>query len=703
MPFSGCVGTASADQGFTVSGSNLTANITVTAPTGFEVAKAPGFEFGPSVTLNRSGTNVPVTTVYIRMAAATASPSNGNITCASTAATTQNVAASGTINTLPTITLGTIAGVSAAAMSFSIPYTAVTGSPDQYSVVAGSPTEMPSFSGVSNVFLPVTPISVTIPASAAKTYNFGLTVKNSTTGCVSTAVPVALVVTEAMITTTGMLTAFTACAGSVSGEQSFTVSGSNLTDNITVTAPTGFEVSTTSGSSFNTSATLTQIGGNVANTIIYVRMAATATGTPSGDVRLTSTAATTRIVAASGTVTPNVGTPSFTAGATTLCAGSTSTYTATATNSTSIAYSILNGTGASIDPATGIVSAVTGNFTVVATAAGCHGPTTANRMVTVKPVPAIPTLSGSTEICEGLGTTLLASSMYYPSYYPAGYPQFPITYQWTGGLTGSSIVASPLTTRTYHVAAVYDGCSSDSSAVFTLTVHPKPTKPSITADNLTMCKGQTVVLTGSCATANASFRWTTPPFNSGNQTTALPPTSIRPITEPGIYKGLCESDKGCLSEEVSITINQATDCSGQNFITITPERPAICPGAPITMTATGCTGTLTWIGGATPLTGASVSLSPAATTTYLVQCSTGGSGEFILVVASNTLAVPSNVTTGKERFKAVTTLTSDKKVGTNTFTPGANVIYEAGSSITLLPGFTAEKWSIFKAEIKGCP
>ncbi len=351
-----------------------------------------------------------------------------------------------------------------------------------------------------------------------------------------------------------------------------------------------------------------------------------------------------------------------------------------------------------VNSATQITATVASGNTGTISVTTPNGSAVSSSSFTAKPVPAIPTISGSTEICEGLGTTLLASSTFNPSQ-----PQLIITYRWSGGLTGSSIVASPLTTRTYRVAAVYDGCSSDSSAAFTLTVHPKPTKPGITADNMTICKGQTVVLTGSCSTANASFRWTTPPFNNGIQNTNLPPTSVRPITEPGIYKGLCESDKGCLSEEVSITITQATDCGGLNFITITPERPAICPGASITMTATGCTGTVTWLGGATPLTGASVSLSPAATTTYLVQCSTGGTTTFTLVVASNTLAVPSNVTTGKERFKAVTTLSSDKKVGLPTFTPGANVIYEAGKSITLNPGFTAEKWSVFTAEIKGCP
>ncbi len=97
---------------------------------------------------------------------------------------------------LPTITLGTIAGVSTTAMSFSIPYTATTGSPNQYSLVAGTPA-MSGFNAVSNQTFSGTSgtFNVTIPASAANTYNFNLTVRNSTTGCVSAAVPVALAVT----------------------------------------------------------------------------------------------------------------------------------------------------------------------------------------------------------------------------------------------------------------------------------------------------------------------------------------------------------------------------------------------------------------------------------------------------------------------------------------------------------------------------
>ncbi|OAZ02840.1 MBG domain-containing protein [Flavobacterium succinicans] len=105
------------------------------------------------------------------------------------------------------------------------------------------------------------------------------------------------------ILTSGTTTAFTSCAGSVSTAQNFTVSGSELTANITVTAPTGFEVSLTADSGYASSITLTQTGGTVATTTVYVRLSATATGTPSGNVSCTSTGATTQNVAVSGSVT----------------------------------------------------------------------------------------------------------------------------------------------------------------------------------------------------------------------------------------------------------------------------------------------------------------------------------------------------------------------------------------------------------------
>ncbi|MEJ5200980.1 MAG: DNRLRE domain-containing protein [Anaerolineales bacterium] len=105
------------------------------------------------------------------------------------------------------------------------------------------------------------------------------------------------------ITTTGTLTTFTSPVGVPSAEQSYTVSGNNLTDNIVVTAPADFEISTTSGSGFTSSLTLIPTGGVVSPTTIYVRFNRSTEGTSSGNITHESTGATRKEVAVSGTAT----------------------------------------------------------------------------------------------------------------------------------------------------------------------------------------------------------------------------------------------------------------------------------------------------------------------------------------------------------------------------------------------------------------
>jgi hypothetical protein len=112
-----------------------------------------------------------------------------------------------------------------------------------------------------------------------------------------------------LITVTGALSSFgEQCINTPSAEQSYTVSGANLTNNITVTAPSQFQVSTTSGSGFGTSVTLTQSGGTVASTTIYARFLPTSTGSKSGNITHASSGATTRnqAVQGTGTSTPTV-------------------------------------------------------------------------------------------------------------------------------------------------------------------------------------------------------------------------------------------------------------------------------------------------------------------------------------------------------------------------------------------------------------
>ncbi len=111
------------------------------------------------------------------------------------------------------------------------------------------------------------------------------------------------------INATGTLTALTTVYGSASTTTtSFSLNGSYLTNSITITAPSGFEVSTNATSGFATSLTVTQISGSVASTTIYLRLAATATvlNSPySGDIVCSSTgAASVNVATAYSTVTP---------------------------------------------------------------------------------------------------------------------------------------------------------------------------------------------------------------------------------------------------------------------------------------------------------------------------------------------------------------------------------------------------------------
>ncbi len=96
------------------------------------------------------------------------------------------------------------------------------------------------------------------------------------------------------ITASATLTAFTTTYGTASANQSFGISGSNLTGNITATAPTGYEVST-NGSTYATSVSYTPSSGSVSASL-WVRLAATAPVTGSYNsktIALTSTGATT--------------------------------------------------------------------------------------------------------------------------------------------------------------------------------------------------------------------------------------------------------------------------------------------------------------------------------------------------------------------------------------------------------------------------
>jgi RHS repeat-associated protein len=132
-----------------------------------------------------------------------------------------------------------------------------------------------------------------IGLSPTTTYTFQVVAKNGdniSTSAGPTASGTTLVVPG--VSTSGTLSALSTTYGTASSFTSFTVSGSNLTDNLVISAPNGFEISKTpSGTTgYAATQTLTPTSGTVSSTTIYVRLAnITPFGTYSGNVTVVST------------------------------------------------------------------------------------------------------------------------------------------------------------------------------------------------------------------------------------------------------------------------------------------------------------------------------------------------------------------------------------------------------------------------------
>jgi len=201
--FSACVNTAGTAQSFTVNGDGLStasATITIAGTTNYEVSTTSAISgFSGSVTLTASGGSVSGT-VWVRLKA-NATPGNYNSENVNVSGggfsvgNDINVSCSGTVYDDPTITLGANPSVCEMETSANLPYSATTNSPDQYSIDYDAAAEAVLFSDVTNAALPATPIVLVVPGSApAAVYNGTLTVRNSTTGCVSSSTPFTITV-----------------------------------------------------------------------------------------------------------------------------------------------------------------------------------------------------------------------------------------------------------------------------------------------------------------------------------------------------------------------------------------------------------------------------------------------------------------------------------------------------------------------------
>ena len=129
-----------------------------------------------------------------------------------------------TIHPNPTITLGPNPSVCQGATTANLTYSATTGNPDRYSIDYNPIAETAGFNDQTNALLSISPINLIVPASApAGTYQGTLTVRNSTTGCISADYPVTITINPNVVVNAGgaqevcSTTASVNISGSVSG------------------------------------------------------------------------------------------------------------------------------------------------------------------------------------------------------------------------------------------------------------------------------------------------------------------------------------------------------------------------------------------------------------------------------------------------------------------------------------------------------
>jgi hypothetical protein len=86
-------------------------------------------------------------------------------------------------------------------------------------------------------------------------------------------------------------------AGNISEEQTFTISGTDLLNTVTIKPPVGFEVSLSSGAGFFSQLYLFPSSGTITTTTIYIRFKPSETGDHSGNVTVSSTGISDQLMA----------------------------------------------------------------------------------------------------------------------------------------------------------------------------------------------------------------------------------------------------------------------------------------------------------------------------------------------------------------------------------------------------------------------
>jgi len=272
---------------------------------------------------------------------------------------------------------------------------------------------------------------------------------------------------------------------------------------------------------------------------------------------------TATLTAQNGTTTSSLtktisinGTPTVAVNNQTICSGGTATITASGAQTYSWSNGF-NGNPLIVSPPTNTVYSVTGN------SLGCIGTNTV--AVTIGTALAVFISPSQPSVCSAGVSTLTASGA--------------ISYTWTGGATGSSIVVTPTTTSTYSIIGSNGACTG--TTLLTVTVVPTPSINVIISPSPSICAGNTATLTASGS--YSSFTWVTPTVVAAS--IAVTPSANTTYTVYGSGSGGCNT-----SSVASIVVKPLP-------IAVASSTNASCAGCPdgiAEVVATGGVGPYTY-------------------------------------------------------------------------------------------------------------
>ncbi len=316
------INTLSPEKAYTLSGLNLSPaidSLTITAPSGFTISTVSGSGFTSLKRIPYTGGTLSAKTIYARFTPTTVQDYSSTITHAGGGAAAQSVSVSGSgvapaiLVSPASLPFGSVIINSSSELTYTLSGLNLQPANDTVRITApiGFTISTASSSGFnSSLNLPYTTstlssttIYVRFSPVAVQTYSGNIT--NNGGGAVTQNVPVSGESITPLLTVSSSSVAFgNVPIHATSAESTFTIKGSNLTPaigNIIVTAPSGFEVSITTGSGFNSSINILYTASTLSSTTIYVRFSPTAMQSYSGNITNDGGGATTQNVTVSGT------------------------------------------------------------------------------------------------------------------------------------------------------------------------------------------------------------------------------------------------------------------------------------------------------------------------------------------------------------------------------------------------------------------